>query len=82
MYAIVVDYFCWSKEKGEHTKPMYLGSMCPPINIYVFDEKHNSRSYRWENKTDAEKYFKEHGFDSPACCYNNARIEEVEICIQ
>jgi hypothetical protein len=80
MYAIVVDYFCWSKEKGEYTTPLYLGIAFPPKNLYVFDEEHNSRSFRWENKADAEKYFKEHGFDSPACCYNNARIEEVEIC--
>ena len=77
MYAIVVDYYCWSEEKGEHTTPMYLGIAYPPKNIYVFDEEHNSRSFRWGNKADAKKYFKEHKFDEPALCYENARIEEV-----
>ena len=80
MFAIVVDYYCWSKEKGKHTKPLYLGIICPPTNLYVFDEEHNSRSLRWENKRAAEKYFKKYGFDNPSYCYENARIEEVEIC--
>lgn len=80
MYAIVVDYYCWSEEKGQHTKPMYLGIAYPPKNIYVFDEEHSSRSFRWENKADAEKYFKEHHFDRSALSYENARVEEVQIC--
>ena len=83
MYAIVVDYYCWDEENGrEFAKPMYLGIAYPPINIYVFDEEHSSRSFRWGNKADAEKYFKEHKFDEPACSYENARVEEVEICTQ
>ena len=29
-----------------------------------------------------KKYFKNHKFDEPSFCYENARIEEVEICTQ
>ena len=83
MYAIVADCYHWDDEnEKEFIKPMYLGIAYPPKNIYVFDEEHNSRSFRWENKVDAEKYFKEHNFDEPACSYENARVEEVEICTQ
>ena len=77
MYAIVVDYYCWDDEnEREFTKPMYLGIAYPPKNIYVFDEEHNSRSFRWGNKADAEKYFKEHKIDDGGFCYENARVEE------
>lgn len=80
MYAIVVDYHMWNEEEQkEFTKPMYLGMMYPPINIYVFDEEFNSRSYRWSNKEEAKEYFVKHEFGKQACCYENARIEEVEI---
>ena len=83
MYAIVVDYYHWDEEnQKEFTKPMYLGVAYPPMNIYVFDEEHNSRSLRWNSKADAKKYFKDHKFDEPSFCYENARIEEVEICTQ
>ena len=81
MYAILVDYYYWDDEnEREFTKPMYLGIAYPPKNIYVFDEEHNSRSFRWGNKKDAEKYFREHKFYEGGICYENARIEEVEIC--
>lgn len=83
MYAIVVDYYCWSEEKGEHAEPMYLGIAYPPKNIYVFDEEHNSRSYRWGDKADAEEFlckFKEKMIN--CCSFENARVEEVEICTQ
>ena len=81
MYSIVVDYYCWDEEKQkEFTKPMYLGIMYPPQNIYVFDERHNSRSFRWKNKADAEKYFREHRFYEDGFCYENARVEEVTVC--
>lgn len=81
MYAIVADCYHWDDEKEmEFTKPMYLGIAYPPKNVYVFDEEHNSRSFRWGDKADAEKYFKDHHFDEPACSYENARVEEVTIC--
>ena len=50
MYAIVADCYHWNDEtEREFTKPMYLGIAYPPMNIYVFDEEHNSRSFRWAN---------------------------------
>ena len=83
MFAIVVDYYCWDEEsQKEYTTPVYLGIAYPPKNIYVFDEEHNSRSFRWDNREEAEKYFKKHGFDKPAFCYENARVEEVKVCTQ
>lgn len=81
MYAVVVDYYCWNEEKGEHTNPMYLGIAYPPKNIYVFDEEHNSRSFRWGNKKDAEEYLKKFKKNVDGCCsFENPRIEEVIIC--
>jgi len=78
MYAIMVDYYCWSEEKGEYREPVYLGIAYPPKNLFVFDKEHNSRSYRWDKKADAEKFlckFKESTID--CCSFENARIEEV-----
>lgn len=81
MYAIVVDYYCWNEEKGEHEEPMYLGIAYPPKNIYVFDEEHNSRSFRWGNKADADEYLRKFNKNTKDCCsFENARVEEVEIC--
>ena len=84
MYAIMVDYYCWNEKKQEeYTTPVYLGIAYPPKNIYVFDEEHNSRSFRWENKADAEKYLCKFQRNTECCCcYENARVEEVEICTQ
>ena len=79
MYAIVVDYYCWNEEKGEHTKPMYLGIAYPPKNIYVFDEEHNSRSFRWGDKEDAEEYLKKFKKNTDGCFgFENPRVEEIE----
>ncbi len=83
MYAIVVDYYCWSEEKGEHAEPMYLGIAYPPKNIYVFDEEHNSRSFRWDDKEDAKEYLNKFKKNVDGCCsFENPRVEEVEICTQ
>ena len=81
MYAIVVDYYCWNEEKGEHEEPMYLGIAYPPKNVYVFDEEHNSRSFRWNNKADAEEYLQKFNKNTKDCCsFENPRVVEVEIC--
>lgn len=80
MYAIVVDYYHWNSEtETDYTKPCYLGICYPPTNIYVFDEEHNSRSFRWGTKEDAEKYLAEHPHLYTSCCYENIRVEEVEV---
>lgn len=81
MYAIVVDYYhADPEEKLDYiTKPCYLGICYPPMNIYVFDEEHNSRSFRWGKKEDAEKYLAEHKNLHESCCYENIRVEEVEV---
>lgn len=80
MYAIVVDCYNYDSETDtEYTKPCYLGIIYPPANIYVFDEKHNSRSFRWGKKEDAEKYLAEHECLRESCCYENIRAEEVEV---
>ena len=84
MYAIVVDYYHWDEEnKREFTKPLYLGIAYPPKNVYVFDEEHNSRSFRWGDKADAEEYLSKFKKNVEGCCsFENPRIEEVEICTQ
>lgn len=84
MFTIVADCYFWDdKTESEFTKPMYLGVAYPPMNIYVFDEEYNSRSFRWDNAKDAEKYLKKHGLDKKNNVnYKNARVEEVEKCTQ
>ena len=83
MYAIVVDYYNWSDGKGEYTTPMYLGVAYPPKNIFVFDEEHNCRSYRWENKADAEEFLDKFKEKTENCCsFENPRIKEIWVCAQ
>lgn len=80
VYTIKVDYYCWDEEKEEVClKPVYAGTMHPPVNVYVFDEEFNDRSLRWGKKDDAINYFMDHKFNEDACCYENARIVKVVI---
>ena len=82
MYAIVVDYYQWDeKNQNEYTIPVYLGIAYPPKNLYVFDEEHNSRSFRWEDKAEAEKYLCKFKINTKnSCSFTNARVEEVKVC--
>ena len=78
MYAIMVDYYVWdATTEMESTDPMYLGVAFPPKNLYVFDEKHNSRSFRWDTREEAEEYIETHPHLKGMSNFENLRIVEV-----
>lgn len=55
MFAIMVDYYCWSEEKGEYTMPLYLG-VEGPRKLFIFEEEVTANTKKFETAEQAGKY--------------------------
>lgn len=55
----------------------WLGCIYPPINIFVYDDEHCERSYRWKTKEDAEGFINDHPTLNDCVSHSCAYVEEV-----
>ena len=78
MYAIMVDYYRWSEEKGDYTEPLYLG-LEGKLKIFVFDEEITERTKLFKTAKAAGYYVDKHfGPDRQRICFKSVKIVEVE----
>lgn len=82
LFAIKVDYYMWSEEKGEYLEPHYLSIDTETkrkdgtsANLIVFREQITSELRVFLTKTEVTKYKREKCKD--AISFTNARIIEV-----
>lgn len=82
LYAIKVDYFMWSEEKGEYTQPSYLAidtktkrkdGTC--ANIIIFEDYINVPNLRvFDTEKEAQDYMKTR-INNPCYCKNQRVIK-------
>lgn len=83
LYAIKVDYYMWSEEKGEHTEPLYLcidtktrrkdGKLA---GIIIFSNEIVENLRVFDTERDALSYLKDKS--KYTCSYENPRVVKIK----
>jgi hypothetical protein len=83
LFAIKVDYYMWSEEKGDYTEPVYLSidtetkrkdGTLAGIIIFETEIKENLRVF--DREGDAIYYLEKRGKET--CCYTNGRVIKIK----
>lgn len=75
-YVIMVDYYMWNEEIGEHTKPHYLS--VDKNKMFHFTEDMINETKIFKSAEEAGKYVDKH-FSDPnnQICFENVRVVQL-----
>ena len=77
MYAIMVDYYRWSEEKGDYTEPLYL-ALEGERKLFTFEGSVTERTKVFKTAKEAGEYVDKHFWiDKQRVCFKNVKIVEI-----